>query len=441
MSFCKKSNAGVTIIEAVVGVAVFIIIAVGVYEAYRSVYALIGMTRQKITALALANEQLEIIRNLPYADVGIVNGVPAGKNMRTQTLTRSGATYNITASIRNIDDHFDGTVGGTPHDLSPADYKLVQLDVTCALCKQFEPFAVSTYVSPRALELSSNNGAILVKVFDANGLPVADATVHVVNSHAAPPIDITETTNNAGQLDLIDVPPGVEAYTITVTKEGYSTETTYPTLAPNLQPDKANPTVEAQKATSVSFAIDKLSTLTIAAVDDSCVGLSGVNFQLTGAKPIGKDPLIPKYSEHIATGADGTVALPEMEWDNYSLAPSGVTGSVRYFADLPIKLLPDTEQKEVVVVTPGGAAQTYSILVNVKDAVTGLAIPDATVTLTKDAIAVPANADCAPTDHTLFLGLEPAIYHIVVAADGYQPFEGGVEVSGSWQNVDIVLNK
>ena len=438
----KKRIIGFTLLEALIGVTVFIIIATGIYEAYRSVYALIGVTRQKITAIALVNEQLEIIRNLPYADVGIVNGLPAGKIARNQTLIRAGIAFDITTTIRNIDDSFDGTIGGSPNDLSPADYKLAQVDVACSTCKQFQPFSIATYVAPKTMELSSNNGAIFVKLFDANGLPVSGATVHVVNSHVSPAIDINETTNNAGEFALIDVPPGNEAYEISVSKTGYSTEKTYPTTLTTPHPVKANATVTAQQATQISFSIDKLSTLIVAAVDDSCVGLSEIGFQLTGTKLIATEPDTAKYSEEIVTGSDGLVENTKMEWDNYTLVPAVKdVSNYRYFANLPVYLAPDKERKEVVVITPADAEKTYSLLVNVKDGATNSIILDPTLTLTKDAIALPSSLDCAPTDYTLYLGLEPTIYHLVVTAPGYLPFEGDVEVSQSWQEINVVLNK
>jgi type II secretory pathway pseudopilin PulG len=438
----KSKNFGFSLLETLIGVTVFIVIAVGVYQTYSAVYVLIGTTKQKIAGIALANEQLEIIRNLPYADVGIVNGVPAGKIPRTQTLTRSGITYSVATTIRNIDDAFDGTIGGTPNDLSPADYKLVQLDVSCSACKKFEPFFIASYVAPRSMELTSNNGAVFVRVFDANGLPVVAANVHIINSQVNPAIDIDETTNNAGEFSLIDVPPGVEAYEITVTKEGYSSEQTYPTTIANPHPVKTNATVIAKQATQVSFSIDKVGSLTISAIDESCNGLSGTGFTLTGAKLIGTEPDTPKYSEVITVGSNGELVLPDMEWGNYTLEPvAGVLGYIRYFADLPINLLSGSEQKEVIVIRADGADPTYSILVDVKDVVTGLIIPNASVVVTKDLLPVTASLGCAPTDRTLYLGLEPAIYHIVVSADGYLPFEGDVEVSNSWQGVNITLAK
>jgi len=103
----------------------------------------------KVLATALANEELEIARNLPYNDVGIINGIPSGKLIRTKSVTRDGHLFEVTLTVRNIDDPFDGTIGGNPNDLSPADSKVVQVDITCPNCKSFPPIFITTRVAPK----------------------------------------------------------------------------------------------------------------------------------------------------------------------------------------------------------------------------------------------------------------------------------------------------
>jgi len=115
---------GFTLIESLVGIAVFIIITVSVYQAYAATMNAVRASRLKITATALANEQFEIIRNLPYDDVGVIGGIPNGKIPYIQNLVRDGTGFQTKTAIRNIDDPFDGTIGGLPNDLSPADYRL-----------------------------------------------------------------------------------------------------------------------------------------------------------------------------------------------------------------------------------------------------------------------------------------------------------------------------
>lgn len=435
----NRKNQGVSLIEAVIGVAVFIVISVGVYEAYRSMYMLSGVTRQKITAIALANEQLEIARNLPYADVGIQGGIPAGKILHEQNVVRSGVSFKILATVRNIDDPFDGTIGGETNDLSPADYKLVQIDIECASCKQFQSFSLATYVSPRGLEMASTNGALFVKVFDADGNPVTGANVAINNSTVNPPIIISDTTDNEGSLSVIDVPPGNEAYKISVTKNGYSSEETYATTVLNPYPTKPNATVLAQQITQISFSIDKTSDLLISAIDQNCNGIAGANFTLSGTKMIGTQPDIPKYSENKTTGSDGGITVSGMEWGNYNITSSdALLSNALYYPPLPINLSPDKNKKQTLVVPVAGI---YSLILDAKDALTGEDVLSPVVTLKQGEIPFEQNISCSPEGYYLFTGLLPESYHLVVSAPGYIAYEADIVVTGPWQPVSVQLGK
>lgn len=151
MTFLKKENSkksgltreqgtrGFTLLETLVGSAIFLLIALSAYKAFGVLMDAISSSQAKTAATALANEKLEIVRNLSYDDVGIVAGLPAGKIARTENVTKDGYSFTVQSTIRSIDDPFDGTIEGTPADSSPADYKLVDLDITCSNCKIFSP--------------------------------------------------------------------------------------------------------------------------------------------------------------------------------------------------------------------------------------------------------------------------------------------------------------
>ena len=145
----KQNNAGYTLVEVVVAVAVFLIVATAIYDGYTSLLKMITSTRLKTVAIALANENLEIARNLPYDSVGLTDGVPIGTLLHFSTSTRSGVEFSVQLSVQNIDDPFDGLAGS---DLLPNDYKRVEVDITCLACANFTPFSASTYIAPDNLE-------------------------------------------------------------------------------------------------------------------------------------------------------------------------------------------------------------------------------------------------------------------------------------------------
>jgi len=378
----KNFEEGFTLVEAIVGVALFLIITLSIYGAYTSLLNVVHISRLKISAVSLANEQFEIIRNFPYADVGILGGLPAGKVQQNQTLSRDSANFTVKTTIRNIDDPFDGTIGGSPNDLSPADYKLVELEISCASCPNFSPLYFNTHVGPKSLEGSSTNGALFVQVFDANGQPVPQANVHIENKQASPNFTIDDTTNNSGLLQVIDTPPGNEAYNITVSKQGYSQEKTYPTGAEtNPNPIKPNATVAAQQVTQISFAIDKTSAINALTITETCSPVGNVSFSSAGSKLIGQNPDILKYSQSHITNVSGIKAISNLEWDTYNFSLTDSSYDIMGAIPLsPLNLSPNTSQDLKLIVVP---KNPNSLLVTVKDASTQLPLSGASVTLEK----------------------------------------------------------
>ena len=356
------------------------IIAVSVYQAYAATINAVRVSRLKITATALANEQFEIIRNLPYTDVGVVGSIPNGQVPHLQNLVRDNTEFVVKTTIRNIDDPFDGTIGGSPNDLSPADYKLAELEISCPACRNFTTLHFTTQVGPRNLETASTNGALFVQVFDASGQPVSGADVHIVNNQAVPAIVIDDTTNNDGLLQIVDAPPGVEAYEITVSKSGYSADQTYQTGAPgNPNPTKPHATVALQQLTQISFAIDRTSTLDVASVTDTCGSLPSIEFSLDSSKLIGTNPDVLKYSAPHITDGSGTKTISGLEWDTYNLnLTDGLYDLAGAVPLLPVALNPNTNQDFKLIVSP---KDVRSVLVTVKDASTQLPLSDATVRL------------------------------------------------------------
>src|SRR3989344_2158555 len=142
-------HAGFTLVETVVGLAVFVIIALGITQGFLAVTTLVKASRARTAATLLANEQIELIRNMPYAQVGEVGGIPGGIIPSVQTVVDGGISFTSTTTVRNLDDAFDGIIGGTPNDLNPADYKFVQMDINCSACALSQPLAFTATIGPK----------------------------------------------------------------------------------------------------------------------------------------------------------------------------------------------------------------------------------------------------------------------------------------------------
>ena len=377
-----KKNKGFTLVETLVAISIFVLVSVGVYSGFVGILKVMRVTRVKTIMTNIANEQFEIIRNLTYQNVGTVSGIPSGIIAQSQTVTKDNKTFNIGTVVRNYDDPFDGTFNGIPKDTSPADMKMIELTITCTSCEDsLSPISFTTKVAPKNLETAAVDGALVIKVFDASGLPVEGANVNIVNNSITPTVNLNDMTDIYGVLTLVDAPPSVSGYQITVSKDGYSTERTYPVGGSgNPHPTKPNVTVVAQQISQISFTIDETSTINVSSVNNQCTVSPSFDFTISGSKTIGTNPTTLKYSNTTLTNGAGVVTIPNMEWDTYNIV--GADSSLDIIGTNPLLSLginPGVDQNMQIITA---AKNGNRLVVVVRDQATGLPVPDVTVNLT-----------------------------------------------------------
>ena len=376
----QKSRAqGFTLIEAVIGGALFLILALAVYQVYVSIFAVIAANQDQTLAVELANEQFEIVRNMSYSNVGIPSGIPTGVIPEVQNITRGNIPFTVTTIVRNTAISLGSVSASTTASTSPSE-KLVAVTVSCDSCKNFKTLTLTGQIAPKNLIVDTVDGALSIKAFNANGIPIVGASVTVTNTSTTPAITVVDTTNNDGLLQIVGVPPSSSSYHIVVTKAGYSTDKTYPSGASgNPTPTKPDATVLSQKVTSASFSIDQLSSLSVSSVTNGCTLVPNVGFTLAGSKTIG--PNVPKYSATTTTGGTGKMTLNNMEWDAYSFGLNSASYDLAGLNILnPVQLNPGSNQQVLLVVAP---KNPDSLLVTVEDSSTNLPLTGATVTLAK----------------------------------------------------------
>lgn len=421
----RLSKKGFTLIEIVVAVAVFAIVAVGIFSGIQFVFKVVYNSRVRIIETAVLNEQIEIIRNMSFFDVGIVNGSPAGLLKRSVTSTRDGISFIITRTVRNIDDPFDGLISagqeegggecqqpkvevchqdntlcvstnalqghlnhgdtagactgpGTEFDNQPADYKIIQVDVLCTSCTQRQSVSMTTFLAPKFLEGDPTHGALFVEVFDANAEPVVGADVHIVSVSTDPTYDFVDTTDNEGFVRVVDLAEGVEAYSITVSKDGYTSAETITSSPENPNPTKSPATVVAQGLTEISFSIDREAVLEIRTLNAQCTDVSATGITLSGTKVIGTSPDVLKVNELFTTTAGTPTTIDGLDWDSYLFTASNfdILGTI---PAMPMSVAPGVT---IPVQILKGADTVNSLLITVFDSVTGQAISNATITVT-----------------------------------------------------------
>lgn len=381
MSRKLKTQSGFTLIEVIVGIAIFTIILMGVYGSYNALVKATRGAREQTILSSLSSQYLEIVRNMPYDNIGTENGNPNGvlaDETNAITTTIEGQLYWLYYEVTYIDDPADGTIlAGT--DVSPNDYKQVKLAIEKQSTGKITTFITS--VAPQGLEGLNNAGALYLRAINANGQPVVGANFHIESLSLNPAIILDRSSDSSGNWIEVGLPASVNGYRITTTKTGYSTDATYPITVTNPNPTKPDSTVANGVVTQVTFAIDLVSNLTIRTVNQTCSNVNGVNVNMRGAKLIGTTPDVLKYNQN-HTSSSGQIALNNIEWDTYT--PTLLTGqSYTVYGTSPIQeisVLPGGSQTFTLVLGP---ASTNSLLVIVKDSATGTAIEGATVNLDK----------------------------------------------------------
>ena len=354
-----------TLIEIVVAVTIITSVVISFSGMYSRIVRFVALSRARVVALQIVNERIEIIRNLPFQDVGTYTGIPRGRVDQEDTVIQNGQAFFIETIIRNIDDLYDGLIGGTPNDLSPADYRLVEITVSCTSCTDFSPITITTIVAPKNLEGSTANGAIVVRAVDSNGAFIPQADVRIRSTYATTtPIDIIDQTNNSGFYQVVDVPPAINGYEIIVSKPGFTTDKTYATTTTLTTPAKPNLTVVAGSVTQVTLSIDRESQFSFSSVRPSCVAVGGYDFNVRSSKKIGEVD-VWKLNSNLQTNGSGIYNLPSLEWDNYSLTPlDGDYDLAGTDPILPLQLAPSTTQNVRLIVR---VKVPRSLLVTVRD--------------------------------------------------------------------------
>jgi prepilin-type N-terminal cleavage/methylation domain-containing protein len=374
----RVRQKGVTLIEVVVCTAIFAVLSISVYGVFTSIINGIIYYREKTTVSSLADQYLETMRNMPYSQIGTIEGNPHGSLADLPNpinLTISGTAYQIYYAVNYIDDPADGTImAGT--DPAPNDYKQVKLYVKNVRTGETSSFL--TNAVPKGLEGLANGGALSIEVFNAVGQPVPGAKINIKNTTLVPNINLTRTADANGKWIEVGLPDSANSYNIVVSKTGYSTDQTYPITPQDPNPAKPDATISNGQVTQISFSIDQLSSLVFNTLNQTCSPIAGVGLEVRGSKLIGT-PSVLKFDNLYTSNSNGQVSLNNLEWDSYTPALTG--SAYMIYGSSPIQqvtILPGISQNFNLILGP---KTTNSLLAIVKDASTGNPIEGAEVDL------------------------------------------------------------
>ena len=133
-----QKNKGFGLVETLVALGIFIVVAVSIYAGFVQLLKVLDVLKTKNLANNLANQQIEIIRSLPFENLTVP---------QIQNVEKEGKVFSITTNLINVDDDFDGLASDDPADSSPVDYKMVEVGVQCTSCAYQEAVVLNTIVS------------------------------------------------------------------------------------------------------------------------------------------------------------------------------------------------------------------------------------------------------------------------------------------------------
>lgn len=491
----SRDQSGFTLLEVLITIFIIGTVVAGMFGLFLMTLRGAQAGERRIVAVALANERMEMIRNLPYVSVGTIGGAPSGAISQEETITRNAQSYAVRTDIRYVDDDYDGEVGapiveeeritichqpGTPAERTlevpapaldahlahgdttgacgsqgegtpagdeyNADYKQVRVEVSWPSQYEISPVLLITYVAPQGIEGGDAGGTLDFHAFDASGEAVEGATLVLTNDEVDPPIAITTETNSEGRVVLPGLPPASDSYYATITKDSYTQEQTYDaTGAFNPVADYAPFSMIIKQVTPKTFFIDRTSTLEVTtrlAATPSPSPLPNIGFSLKGTKIIGHDALdnpVYKVDSSDQTNAQGQATRTALDWDTYTFAVNGVTTGYDIKETslvLPLTIPPGTTTSLAVTLVPH---TTHSLHVTVVDS-TGSPIDNATVRLLESATSYDQTQVTGQLGQVLFSDIvQSETYSLTLDAAGFEPVTQVVKVIGTTR-VQIELN-
>lgn len=426
-----KQHGGFTLVETLIAIGIFSILSLAIYLSIILAINILRDDQNRLDALAIAQSQLEEIKNVSYDDVGTVSGVPAGTFMQNTTVVQNDTLFTVDIDIRYIDDTFDDIA---PTDLVNTDYKKVSVIVSWENQFLNEPVELVTTIVPPGLENDEGGGTLWVEVFDTASDPVVNAQVHITNTQTLPTIDVTGYTDQDGKFLLPGAPADTQSYHIEVTKNGYSSAQTYPEDPENNpNPDPEDLTVIAGEITTKSFILDLVSSIDLVVQDNETgTPLADIPVRVFGDKRIGTNlegEDIPKFDQTLQTDGDGQLTLSNIEYDSYTIKIDDplldFAGSTPH---IPLVLAPNTAQSMTLVSSPD---QPFTFLLTVED-INELPIVGAEVTLSNGIdpdVVINTNDSGQIFVNTLTSGT----YTVSVTATGQTPYTGEVDIVGDEQ--------
>ncbi len=379
---CLPAKQGFALIDVLIGTAILVIIIIGFFTEFQLLFRVLSQSQGKTVAVALANEQIEIIRNIPYENIGTEFGSPSGEIPQTRTEIVDNNTYTITTDIIYIDDPFDGT---SPEDQFSGDYKKARIEISWAEHQLIKSVVEIANFSPPNLESEIGGGVLSIYVNNReSGIPIPNAQVEIINNEINPVVYITTITDDNGWLSR----PGLDEsnnYEVRINQINYDEHRTYSSSSVlDPEPEYSHAQLNEEDKTTRYFLISEVSTIDIKTIDDDNNPLPNMSFKLKGGRAIGINPndesIVYSYeNDNLTTDVNGEKGINNISGGEYYFEITNPNYAI-LTPNLENPLIVESDNQQSIILTLAPVNKSY-LRVIVKDNETKDALSQATVRL------------------------------------------------------------
>ncbi len=193
---------GFLLVEALVAMVVFAIVATGIVDMLVSSTSITTLAKQRTLAEQGVSNQIEYIRSIDYPSLGTVGGNPSGTVPQTQVFDGvNNETLGVPATLTTSISYASADVPGSA--LTGADEKQVTVTITRTSDSQVLAQAV-TYVAPKK-QSSQTTGGVEATVTDiGNNQSQSGTVLDNVNVTLTPPVGLNPAIPSGPESDLTD---------------------------------------------------------------------------------------------------------------------------------------------------------------------------------------------------------------------------------------------
>jgi prepilin-type N-terminal cleavage/methylation domain-containing protein len=145
------SNKGLTLIEVVISMAIFLISVFGIIYLFPRGMRAFGRAREQIQVTNLGQEKMEEIRNTTYSNItpgSLFAAPPYKNNSLSDTTILNEIPVGRTVTVESVDDARDG-LGALDRDSNVNDYKKIGIILNWTSRGENHELQLSTTITKR----------------------------------------------------------------------------------------------------------------------------------------------------------------------------------------------------------------------------------------------------------------------------------------------------